>query len=64
MADKIISASKSETKGREEDNENIKCKKSKYHQKSVSRLLIIWDCFRRIKMEYQNITNLFWEFIK
>ena len=37
----------------------MKDKKSTYHQKKDSKLLMTWDCFKHhIKMEYQKITNL------
>ena len=37
----------------------MKDKKSTYHQKKGSKLLMTWDCFKHhIKMEYQKITNL------
>ena len=37
----------------------MKDKKSTYHQKKYSKLLMTWDCFKHnIKMEYQKITNL------
>ena len=53
IADKITSLGKTKSKGRK------RYKKSTYHQKKDSKLLMTWDCFKHhIKMEYQKIKNL------